>query len=493
MVDRKTTITGTFIALVSLSIFGMLSPGCSSGNVVCGDGTVERDGYCVLELECGEGAVARDGECVSVGFACVPQCGDEVVCGDDGCGGSCGECSEEAPFCLAGECVAECTPRCDGRSCGGDGCGGSCGECSDGTSCASATGLCVPSEWTCSPSDFNDGSFCDCECGTADPDCATEGASVRGCEMILATCNASNECVGGFDPAEWICPPETLADGGRCNCGCGIPDPDCQDAANTVIGCVSGICNEDGTCAECTPSCDGNACGDDGCGGSCGECESVDAPFCREGQCVAECVPDCEGKTCSDDGCNGVCGMCDSGLTCQFGACSPPPPSLSCDGFCGERAPGGCSCAASCREAGDCCGDVLEQCGCQPDCQGKTCGDDGCGGTCGSCLDGELCDDAQQCVDDLCEPDPCNGNGTCDPTDGSCSCLPKYSGVACDECGAGRVGYPNCTESMCDGLSCNGNGTCDPVDGSCECLDGFAGADCDQCAPGKGTYPNCMP
>lgn len=38
---------------------------------------------------------------------CIPQCKDKT-CGENGCGGSCGECSGETPYCYEGVCVPEC-------------------------------------------------------------------------------------------------------------------------------------------------------------------------------------------------------------------------------------------------------------------------------------------------------------------------------------------------------------------------------------------------
>lgn len=41
----------------------------------------------------------------------------------------------------------------------------------------------------------------------------------------------------------------------------------------------------------CTPNCDGTECGDDGCGGSCGECSNAAngvEKACQEGMCVCE-------------------------------------------------------------------------------------------------------------------------------------------------------------------------------------------------------------
>jgi len=102
------------------------------------------------------------------------------------------------------------------------------------------------------------------------------------------------------------------------------------------------------------------ACGDDGCGGSCGECDggancvtsqclcttktdtttgchqdqvwlfdSCGTPYyitnscgfgCENGECL-DCVPDCDGKACGDDGCSGSCGTCSGSESCESGEC----------------------------------------------------------------------------------------------------------------------------------------------------------------------------
>ena len=63
----------------------------------------------------------------------------------------------------------------------------------------------------------------------------------------------------------------------------------------------------------CAPDCAGLACGDDGCGGSCGTCG--DQELCVDQQCV--CQPDCVGKACGADGCGGNCGECEQGYLCN--------------------------------------------------------------------------------------------------------------------------------------------------------------------------------
>ncbi|MCK5806131.1 MAG: formylglycine-generating enzyme family protein, partial [Lentisphaeria bacterium] len=90
-------------------------------------------------------------------------------------------------------------------------------------------------------------------------------------------------------------------------------------------------------CEGCTPDCVGLDCGPDGCGGSCGDC-LVNAA-CVDGICVCDFVD-----------CGGSC--CISGEVCYLGGC------------------------------------------CSPDCTGRDCGSDGCGGICGpGCGSGETCNE----------------------------------------------------------------------------------------------------
>ena len=70
-----------------------------------------------------------------------PGCG-EKVCGSDGCGGWCGDCTA-GNYCVEGACLP---CGCSDRVCGDDGCGNSCGECDDENPCTSDNcdaGICV--------------------------------------------------------------------------------------------------------------------------------------------------------------------------------------------------------------------------------------------------------------------------------------------------------------------------------------------------------------
>ncbi len=115
---------------------------------------------------------------------------------------------------------------------------------------------------------------------------------------------------------------------------------------------------------------------------------------------VVACTPDCDGKMCGSDGCGGSCGSCsgsqkcDASGKCAGGTCSHPlcstGPKLSID--CDKCVSNVCAIDKfCCSNAWDslCVMEVSSvceyKCDCVPSCEGKTCGDDGCGGDCGYC------------------------------------------------------------------------------------------------------------
>lgn len=174
--------------------------------------------------------------------------------------------------------------------------------------------------------------------------------------------------------------------------------PDVQDPTDCYPECFAKQCGEDGCggscgncpagtlCAEnlcesdptCTPNCAGKECGGDGCGGSCGDCPAGSS--CEGGQCDSGpiCTPNCAGKACGDDGCGGVCGDCTPSSECTNGQCI-------CQSNCTGKICGDDGCGGTCGDCGEGLSCVGGQCICLPDCEGKTCGDDGCGGSCGVC------------------------------------------------------------------------------------------------------------
>jgi peptidoglycan/xylan/chitin deacetylase (PgdA/CDA1 family) len=220
----------------------------------------------------------------------------------------------------------------------------------------------------------------------------------------------------------------------------------------------------------------------------------VDAPG-------SECVPDCAGLDCGDDGCGGSCGACEVGFDCEAGLCvEEPPVSLGYDpdfevaSSSGEwwvqvEPHGGAETVLLEVETGDeayldpqpwghftgghhiATGTLVRLTGtdvegrvgrtfffawlvedpvtdpgdCEPDCTGLECGDDGCGGSCGTCdagwdCESGLCIEEPVCVPDCagldCGDDGCGGScGSCSAdtscVDGACSdeCVPPWDPV----------------------------------------------------------------
>ena len=129
---------------------------------------------------------------------------------------------------------------------------------------------------------------------------------------------------------------------------------------------------------------------------------------------------------------------------------------------------------------GDLLGDAEDDTPCVPDCNGKECGDDGCGGTsCGKCTGDLVCSADFLCVPDCdaaCEGLTCGDGGT----DGACDCGACEPGYACSNEGTCSAA---CGE-LCDGLECGvagEDGECDC--GGCDehymCVDGSCEVDCD--------------
>jgi len=273
----------------------------------------------------------------------------------------------------------------------------------------------------------------------------------------------------------------------------------------------------------CTPQCEGQECGADGCGGECGTCLGPQ-DACLDGKCM--CQPYCSDKECGDDGCGGQCGACAEHFQCVEGSCAFQPycGDGSCDVVlgedCGTCLPD-CGCGefekcfeGSCCAPDDCqtlnaecgmwpdgcggsfdCGSCTElsnsfcsvegTCDCMPDCAEKQCGDDDCGGDCGKCLGEQQecynhkCVCMPACADKQCGPDGCgNYCGWCEwyetCTDGACTCAPDCVGRecgfdgcwgSCGECGpwekCGLEGTCICSSQIeCAGACC-------PIDSVC--------------------------
>ena len=186
-----------------------------------------------------------------------------------------------------------------------------------------------------------------------------------------------------------------------------------------------------GTCG-CQPNCGGKVCGDDGCGGSCGQCFGTQ--ICQNGGCIQGCTPNCAGKQCGADGCGGICGQCQFNFTCVADQCQ-----ANCQPQCQGVQCGPDGCGGSCGSCGfgEVCSEGSCQAACEPQCAGKQCGSDGCGGLCGSCGVNEACNPEgqcfamcqSQCLGKECGDDGCGGLcGSCGLS-AMCSpegfCVPK--------------------------------------------------------------------
>jgi hypothetical protein len=88
-------------------------------------------------------------------------------------------------------------------------------------------------------------------------------------------------------------------------------------------------------------------------------------------------------------------------------------------------------------------------------------------------------------------PADCSGHGTCDTSNGVCTCATGFAGAACDQCAVGYKSYPTCYAIQTCPANCSGHGTCNDQTGVCTCATGFAGTACDVCAAGYANYPTC--
>jgi hypothetical protein len=174
------------------------------------------------------------------GWTCAPALYGTGLC-DCGCGVPDSDCT--------GSSWAACE-SCDAGSCSTSDCWSI--NASDNTQCVTN----APAGWTCAPGLYGTG-WCDCGCGVHDPDCATSSGSE--CEMCdMGSCAGTNcatinlndnaVCTGGV-PVTWSCDPSYYDARDGCDCGCGVHDPDCDAAGQTLYGCAAGqTCNAQGRC-----------------------------------------------------------------------------------------------------------------------------------------------------------------------------------------------------------------------------------------------------
>jgi len=132
---------------------------------------------------------------------------------------------------------------------------------------------------------------------------------------------------------------------------------------------------------------------------------------------------------------------------------------------------------------------------CEPQCEGKSCGDDGCDGQCGQCGGENVCGEdfkchlhcAPKCKEKQCGDDGCGGScGGCPFNmacmDGFCACKPQCEGKGCGpdgcggQCGECAQGYQCSPFGQCEEL-------CKPDCSGKECGSDGCGGMCGACAP----------
>ncbi len=261
-----------------------------------------------------------------------------------------------------------CNPMCEGATCGDDGCGGSCGDCAGDETCAG--GECISDTADCQAM-FNDcldvpAELIKASCQLVPEACleamlATHDAN--GCEEtctgepapgLSALCGAP-ACaeyvemlgsVSGEDLCapceEEIVPAPTFACGAEPSCECVMSECGVGSAGGMGFGDVGSLvcqllpteCWESMKASYLAGGCQPSVCGGGGVAVAslCGkpECAELmdslgafmsDSDMCSE--CQGECVPQCDGASCGDDGCGGSCGACATGASCSaVGQCA---------------------------------------------------------------------------------------------------------------------------------------------------------------------------
>ena len=456
------------------------------------------------------GTCGENETCTEAGMCepdCAPQC-EGKQCGDDTCGGDCGTCEMGTTCDADGMCVPEAT--------------GECGTCAPGTVCGAnpdAPTWCIGEDCggvTFEGECLNEGSivvFCDADVLNS-IDCAGLSEGANACGFVDAQ--------GYFDCIEK--PPEPDCEGKVCG-------PDGAGGSCGECG-MDEACNADGQCEACDWLCDGKDCGDNGCGGVCGECEAG-ALCDNDGMCVDPATlpnnvcatatavlaeTDTDGSTvlatadysygddeCGEDvgsakgagsndhvymftpdadavytvtvnadfdsgtyaatTCDDVATSCVAGSESAFGD-DPESFTLSAtagttyyifvDGWSNEN-----------NVAGDYTLSISAPC--FPSCTDKVCGSDGCGGNCGTCEEGNLCETDGTCA----EAATVTGNTCGNPF--VIGELP-YSYMGSTDNATNDIAAP---EGACEGLDDAGGGSNDQVYSYTPAADGIYSVEID--------------
>lgn len=175
----------------------------------------------------------------------------EGLCGTDWPTSLC----NRAAACGDGRCTGEetavsCPNDCAETSCGNGVCEGvEVMTCPEDCAAPVPTGP-APETWFCPVEYYGTSDGCDCGCGAPDPDCEDSAQQVLNCGADQV-CDAMGLCadVAMGPPESWTCDARYYAAGDDCDCSCGAYDPDCGNVMLPVVGCAMGeLCALDGTC-----------------------------------------------------------------------------------------------------------------------------------------------------------------------------------------------------------------------------------------------------
>jgi formylglycine-generating enzyme required for sulfatase activity len=246
-------------------------------------------------------------------------------------------------------------------------------------------------------------------CNTDSDLCTKERCRTGNCKFVEeVVCEQPVECeLVSCNPLTAVCDQVEKLSGVACGSG---------DV------CVEGVCK---------------SCGNGNCEGARGE------TACN---CPEDCGDPCLNRDCGTDGCGGVCGTCGGKTYCDtlVGLCKPKCGDGTCKGTDGESK---CTCIADCGDP----------------CLNKECGNNGCGGVCGTCPADMYCSNSTyKCVLRC-------GNGTCEASAGETKCTcPADCGDPCKSKNCGPDGCGGQCGACAPEDYCTGAGLCEP-----RCGDGF--------------------
>ncbi|KKS55771.1 MAG: Extracellular matrix protein, partial [Candidatus Magasanikbacteria bacterium GW2011_GWA2_42_32] len=358
-----------------------------------------------------------------------------------------------------------CEPDCAGKQCGDNGCGGSCGECVGADACvitSCADGQCVGTAKNC-----DDGNLC------TDDSCDSDTGD---CNHTTVDCNDENACTVDSCDTETGCVSTAIScdDGNLCtddSCvlatGCVYYAVDCDDgdifttdSCDPATGCESVFTGECQSDLDCD---DGDECTEEECDLATAMCAGAPVTCDDDSACT---VDSCEpSKGCAHTDTSADCDDEDP-MTMDF--CQP---KVGCQYLFFGTGP--------CKSDSDCDNSDL-------------CLAVGCNTVTGQCeYESLVCDDGDECTVDSCDSDKgcvgmtvvCNDNNLCtvDSCDKDKGCFYIYNSAPCndgnpyttvDTCvsgacvGSGTVECLNDAGCPDDGNACNGTAKC--IDDSCE-------------------------